>query len=87
MHPALRKLARRMSKGPNHHPPTATVDPGSPGILRLRGRWTLRFASELGDALRATPEGVTQVDAGGCERLDTLGVLQLLRFAERKVQG
>ena len=84
MHPGLRKLARRMSKGPNHHPPTATVDPGEPGTLRLQGRWTLRYANELGDALRAAPEGVTQVDAGGCERLDTLGVLQLLRFAERR---
>ena len=84
MHPALRKLARRMSTGPNHHPPTASVDPGDPGTLRLQGRWTLRFANELGDTLRATPEGIGQVDATGCDRLDTLGVLQLLRFAERR---
>ena len=84
MHPALRKLARRMSTGPNHQPPTATVDPGDPGTLRLQGRWTLRFANELGDTLRATPEGIGQIDATGCDRLDTLGVLQLLRFAERR---
>ena len=84
MHAALRKLVRRMSNAANHHPPSATVDPGEPGTVRLGGRWTLRFASELGDTLRATPEGVTQVDASGCERLDTLGVLQLLRFAERR---
>ena len=73
-----------MMTGPNHRPPTATVDPGNPGTLRLQGRWTLRYASELGDVLRGAPDGPSCVDASGCERLDTLGVLQLLRFAERR---
>ena len=86
MHPALRKLARRMSTGPNHQPPTATVDPGDPGTLRLQGRWTLRFANELGDTLRATPEGIGQIDATGCDRL---GVRRLPRWggAARGVRG
>ncbi len=73
-----------MATAPNHNPPSATVDPDDAGNLRLRGRWTLRFADEVGAALRGAPDGVQKVDAGGCERLDTLGVLQLLRFAERR---
>ncbi|MFT4178119.1 MAG: ABC transporter permease [Thermomonas sp.] len=70
-----------MSKAPNHHPPAAT---GDDRTLRLSGRWTLRFAGEIGDTLRSAPEGLEMIDARGCERLDTLGVLQLLRFAERR---
>lgn len=52
-------------------------------MLRLRGRWTLRYASEIGDVLRAVPAGITRIDARAVERLDTLGALQLLRYAER----
>lgn len=73
-----------MSQVPNHHPPTATAASDEPGTLRLRGRWTLRFADEIGDVLRAVPDAITRIDARDCERLDTLGVLQLLRFAERR---
>ncbi|MEO5963255.1 MAG: ABC transporter permease [Thermomonas sp.] len=51
--------------------------------MRLSGRWTLRYANEIGDVLRGVPEGITDVDARGVERLDTLGVLQLLRYADR----
>lgn len=76
-----------MSQAPNHHPPTAAVDPDDAGTLRLGGRWTLRFAEELGDVLRQAPGSLQRVDARGCERLDTLGVLQLLRFAERRGLG
>jgi phospholipid/cholesterol/gamma-HCH transport system permease protein len=73
-----------MSVAPNHHPPAADVDPGDPSTLRLSGRWTLRYANEIGDALRGAPDGVTCVDARGVERIDTLGVLQLLRHADRR---
>ena len=73
-----------MTVAPNHQPPAAAVDPDNPATLRLTGRWTLRYANEIGDALRATPEGVDQVDARGVERIDTLGVLQLLRHADRR---
>ncbi len=72
-----------MSLAPNHHPPALAADPADTGVLRLSGRWTLRYANEIGEVLRAAPEGVTCVDARGVERLDTLGVLQLLRYADR----
>ena len=82
--PPLRKLAGRMATPPNHHPPTAEVDPGQPGILRLGGRWTLRYAEEVGEALRDAPQDITGIDATAVERLDTLGVLQMLRHADRR---
>ncbi|MGV8942501.1 MlaE family ABC transporter permease [Thermomonas sp.] len=73
-----------MSSAPNHQPPAASVDPGDATRLRLSGRWTLRYANEIGDILRGVPDGVADVDACGVERLDTLGVLQLLRYADRR---
>jgi hypothetical protein len=52
--------------------------------LRLSGRWTLRFATDVGTALAAAPaQADAVVDATGVERLDSAGVLQLLRFARR----
>ena len=72
-----------MSQVPNHHPPAARVAPDDAGTLQLRGRWTLRFADDVGRVLREVPDGLTRIDARSCDRLDTLGVLQLLRFAER----
>lgn len=65
-------------------PPKADLDPGDASRLRLSGRWTLRHATDIGEVLRAAPEGVTHVDASGVDRLDTLGVLQLLRYARRR---
>lgn len=67
-----------------HQPPHAEVDPGETTRLRLSGRWTLRYSEAIGAALRAAPEGIARVDATAVERLDTLGVLQLLRFARRQ---
>ena len=64
-------------------PPRAETDPGDGSRLRLSGRWTLRHASDVGDALRTAPPGIATIDATGVERLDTLGVLQLLRYARR----
>ncbi len=85
----LRKLGvshagTRMPAPPNHHPPAAVVDPQDANRLTLSGRWTLRYANEIGEALRGAPEGVSDVDATGVDRLDTLGVLQLLRYADRR---
>lgn len=65
-------------------PPKADLDPGDASRLRLSGRWTLRHATDIGEVLRAAPEGVTHVDASGVDQLDTLGVLQLLRYARRQ---
>jgi phospholipid/cholesterol/gamma-HCH transport system permease protein len=51
--------------------------------LRLRGRWTLRFAAQVAELLRDAPQRPQQVDVSQVERLDSAGVLQLLRFARR----
>ncbi|TDK19422.1 MlaE family lipid ABC transporter permease subunit [Luteimonas aestuarii] len=64
--------------------PTAESDPQDGGRIVLRGLWTLDHASEIGAALRGAPDGVATLDASGVERLDSLGVLQLLRFADRR---
>jgi phospholipid/cholesterol/gamma-HCH transport system permease protein len=77
-------LAQDASQKPGSTTPKAELDPGDATRLRLSGRWTLRHANQIGEALRAAPDGVTGVDASEVERLDTLGVLQLLRYARRK---
>ncbi len=64
--------------------PSLDADAGDDGALRLRGRWTLQYATQLTEALRAAPDAVTRVDATAVERLDSVGVLQLLRFAKRR---
>lgn len=64
--------------------PDPRIDPADDGLLRLSGEWTLHHANAVGAALRGAPEGATRVDATGVERLDSLGVLQLLRFAQRR---
>src|SRR5690554_1402428 len=63
--------------------PTLHSDPGDPGRLRLHGRWTLRHTELIGQALEQAPDKVAAIDASGVERLDTLGVLRLIRFARR----
>jgi len=55
----------------------------APGRLLLAGRWTLAHANAISALLRGAPEAVRTVDASGVERLDSLGVLQLLRYARR----
>ena len=62
-------------------PPTLALDGDR---LRLSGSWTLDHAGAVSDALARAPDGATAVDAAGIERLDSLGVLQLLRFAHRR---
>ena len=65
-------------------PPTAEPDPQDAALLRLGGRWTLDHAREIGKALREAPESIGAIDASGVDRLDSVGVLQLLRYAERR---
>jgi len=57
---------------------------GAPPRLRLTGEWTLAYAEQISNALAAAPEDATAVDATAVDRLDSLGVLQLLRFARRR---
>jgi len=65
-------------------PPQWSVDPRDPARLRLSGRWTLRYAHEIGERLREMPDGARALDATGVDRLDSAGVLQLLRHARRR---
>jgi phospholipid/cholesterol/gamma-HCH transport system permease protein len=51
--------------------------------LRLAGSWTLDQAAAIGEALRTAPSESRPIDATGVERLDSLGVVQLLRYARR----
>ncbi len=64
----------------------STLPPGldaEGGRLRLRGCWTIDQANGIAAALRGAPAGVRAADATGVARLDSLGVLQLLRHARR----
>ena len=63
--------------------PSIAVDGQDGTRLRLRGRWTLKHAGAIGAALREAPQPVASVDATGVDRLDTIGVLLLLRYARR----
>ena len=65
-------------------PPRLVLDDGA---LRLSGSWTLDHAGTISDALGDAPADATRVDARGIDRLDTMGVLQLLRFAHRRELG
>ncbi len=64
-------------------PPRIEIDDAQPSRLRLSGRWTLEFATQIGDRLSESPRSATVVDATAVERLDSIGVLQLIRFARR----
>ncbi len=68
--------------------PNITIDQGTPAgsgtRLKLKGRWTLRYAAEVSAALADAPEQAEGVDVTGVDRLDSAGVLQLLRFAYRR---
>lgn len=60
------------------------VAEGSPPHLHLRGQWTLEHAEAISQALSGAPREIAAVDATEIERLDSLGVLQLLRFSRRR---
>ena len=64
---------------PHSQPPTLAADEHDPSRLRLSGRWTLRFAPQIAQALAAAPADAVRLDASGVDRLDTVGVLQLRR--------
>lgn len=64
--------------------PRLEAAPDQPHRLTLAGRWTLNHAEALGEALRGAPEDATTFDARTVTRLDSFGVLQLIRFARRR---
>jgi phospholipid/cholesterol/gamma-HCH transport system permease protein len=67
--------------------PRAEYDPVDRKRLRLLGDWTLEHAEAIGALLRESADDVERIDARGLERLDSLGVLQLLRYANRRALG
>ena len=67
----------------NSRPPELATDEHDTAQLRLSGSWTLAHAGAMGERLRQVPDGTVHVDARGIDRLDSAGVLQLLRFARR----
>ncbi|MBP6748729.1 MAG: ABC transporter permease, partial [Xanthomonadaceae bacterium] len=67
-----------------HSAPRTDIDPQDPTRLRLSGDWTLEHADAIAAALRETDENVGRIDAREVRRLDSLGVLQLLRYATRR---
>ncbi|MBA2237488.1 MAG: ABC transporter permease [Lysobacter sp.] len=69
---------------PAAQPPQLSPDDREPSRLRLSGRWTLNYADALAQCLTDAPRSATCVDATAVERLDSLGVLQLMRFADRR---
>lgn len=77
----LRRIAMTTPPRPAA-PPELHVEDGDAGV-RLTGRWTIEHAAEIATALAAAPCGLSKVDASGVERLDSLGVLQLLRYSRR----
>jgi len=72
--------ARAMTTASSQAPDIAVEDGTR---LRLQGRWTLEHATAIADALRVAPQRVRSVDASTVDRLDSIGVLQLLRYARR----
>src|SRR3546814_2965338 len=64
--------------------PSIDTEPANSGRLYLRGQWTLDHALAVGRMLRGDFGRVQSVDVTGVERLDSAGVLQLLRFARRQ---
>ncbi|WP_372015982.1 ABC transporter permease [Pseudoxanthomonas sp. 10H] len=65
-------------------PPRWQQAQDGPGRISLSGRWTLAHAVDISEQLRAIPEDATVVDASGIARLDSAGVMQLMRFAHRR---
>jgi len=71
------------STAPAAQLPRIEIDDAQPSSLRLSGRWTLEHATLIGERLSKVPRAATRIDATGVERLDSVGVLQLIRFAKR----
>ncbi|MBD9369545.1 MlaE family lipid ABC transporter permease subunit [Xanthomonas sp. XNM01] len=65
-------------------PPRWEQDPDTPATIHLSGDWTLRHALAVTEQLQQLPEPVERMDASGVGRLDSAGVLQLIRFAGRR---
>ena len=63
--------------------PRFETDEADPSRVRLAGQWTLATALQVAERLREMPAAARVVDATGISRIDSAGVLQLLRHAAR----
>ncbi len=64
--------------------PQYQTDQADPTRIRLAGDWILSTALAVADRLRELPEQIKRIDATDIGRIDSAGVLQLLRFAKRR---
>jgi phospholipid/cholesterol/gamma-HCH transport system permease protein len=69
---------------PVAQPPQIHADPRDPARMRLSGQWTLEHALQIGERLAEMPAEIRSIDAREVDRMDSLGVLQLMRFARRR---
>ena len=63
--------------------PSFDTDASDPSRIRLAGQWTLATALQVAEQLREVPKSIKAIDATGISRIDSAGVLQLLRYASR----
>jgi phospholipid/cholesterol/gamma-HCH transport system permease protein len=63
--------------------PRFETDDADPSRVRLAGQWTIATALQVAERLREIPAGTKAIDATGISRIDSAGVLQLLRHAAR----
>jgi len=64
--------------------PCLETDAADPSRIKLAGSWTLSTALQVAERLREIPDSVMEVDATAISRIDSAGVLQLLRYANRR---
>lgn len=63
--------------------PQFHVDPARPQQASLSGDWCLQYADDIPVRLRELPADTRLIDASGIGRIDSAGVMQLLRYARR----
>lgn len=73
----------RMRQQSPQQPPALDRDNQDPGRIRLSGSWVLDTAVAAAELLQGLPREPCRIDARGIAQLDSAGVLQLLRFANR----
>src|SRR5690606_41506935 len=80
--PLEHRIASRMTAASETRPSIEAMESERP---RLLGSWTLEHAAGMAAALReAAAAGARPFDATGVERLDSLGVLHVLRHERRQ---
>lgn len=63
--------------------PQFRIDPAEPRVVRLSGDWSLAHAADIPPRLRELPKELDAIDATAIGRIDSAGVMQLLRHARR----